>query len=227
MEKDAADFRIFSRPKTFASADKSPHLVEACCTVTGTVESPGRGERKQLPACQDATADDSAVWGVRLEEKEFTRTDHTETALVFWAPEVHFGNVFPRSQELVPVLVRHTDVALHSDIVHLWQGGAGDNHGESGGRGVPRDGSLVEVRGQRWVMSDSAPGGDGSTLLTLQSVEDGHYSGSLPVIWEVEPGQRVLPAGSLPEVTPTGFDPPERLGPSWMRSAGPQSRPRT
>lgn len=52
---------------------------------------------------------------------------------------------------------------------------------------VPRDGSLVEVRGQRWVVSDSAPGGDGSTLLTLQSVEDGHYGESLPVIWEVEP----------------------------------------
>jgi hypothetical protein len=76
---------------------------------------------------------------------------------------------------------------------------------------VPQDGSLVEVRGQRWVVSDSAPGSDGSTLLTLQSVEDGHYGESLPVIWEVEPGRRILPAGSLPEVTSAGFDPPERL----------------
>lgn len=76
---------------------------------------------------------------------------------------------------------------------------------------VPRDGSLVEVRGQRWVVSDSSPGSDGSTLLTLQSVEDGRYGESLPVIWEVEPGRRLLPAGSLPEVTPDGFDPPERL----------------
>ena len=79
------------------------------------------------------------------------------------------------------------------------------------GESIPRDGSLVEVRGQRWVVSDSAPGSDGSTLLTLQSVEDGHYGESLPVIWQVEPGRRILPAGSLPEVTPTGFDPPERL----------------
>jgi hypothetical protein len=70
---------------------------------------------------------------------------------------------------------------------------------------------LVEVRGQRWVVSDCAPGSDGSTLLTLQSVEDGHYGESLPVIWEVEPGRRILPAGSLPEVTPDGFDRPERL----------------
>jgi hypothetical protein len=74
------------------------------------------------------------------------------------------------------------------------------------------DGTLVEVRGQRWVVSDSSPGtGDQSTLLTLQSVEDGKYGDSLQVIWEVEPGRRVLPADSLPDVTPTGFDPPERL----------------
>jgi hypothetical protein len=60
---------------------------------------------------------------------------------------------------------------------------------------IPRDGGLVEVRGQRWVVSDSSPGSDGSTLLTLQSVEDGRYGESLPVIWEVEPGRRILPAG--------------------------------
>ena len=76
---------------------------------------------------------------------------------------------------------------------------------------IPRDGSLVEVRGQRWVVSDSSPGNDGSMLLTLQSVEDGKYGESLQVIWEVEPGRRALPAGSLPDVTQTGFDPPERL----------------
>jgi superfamily II DNA or RNA helicase len=76
---------------------------------------------------------------------------------------------------------------------------------------VPGQGSLVEVRGQRWVVSDSSPGGDNSTLLVLQSVEDGRYGESLPVIWEVEPGRRALPAGSLPEVMPGGFDPPERL----------------
>ena len=76
---------------------------------------------------------------------------------------------------------------------------------------VPGQGSLVEVRGQRWVVSDSSPGGDGSTLLVLQSVEDGRYGESLPVIWEVEPGRRVLPTGSLPDVISGGFDPPERL----------------
>jgi hypothetical protein len=77
---------------------------------------------------------------------------------------------------------------------------------------IPQAGTLVEVRGQRWVVGEEPlPGGEGSTLLTLQSVEDGRYGESLPVIWEVEPGRRILPSRSLPEVTEDGFDPPERL----------------
>jgi len=78
---------------------------------------------------------------------------------------------------------------------------------------IPQAGSLVEVRGQRWVVGEEpVPGSDdNSTLLTLQSVEDGRYGDSLPVIWEVEPGRRILPRRSLPEVTKDGFDPPERL----------------
>src|ERR1039457_6784177 len=78
---------------------------------------------------------------------------------------------------------------------------------------IPQAGALVEVRGQRWVVGEEpVPGhGDHSTLLTLQSVEDGRYGDSLSVIWEVEPGRRILPRRSLPEVTKDGFDPPERL----------------
>ena len=60
---------------------------------------------------------------------------------------------------------------------------------------IPQAGALVEVRGQRWVVGEEpVPGhGDHSTLLTLQSVEDGRYGDSLSVIWEVEPGRRILP----------------------------------
>jgi hypothetical protein len=77
---------------------------------------------------------------------------------------------------------------------------------------IPQAGSLVEVRGQRWVVGEEpVPGRQGSTLLTLQSVEDGRYGESLPVIWEVEPGRRILPRRSLPEVARDDFDPPERL----------------
>nr|WP_261555699.1 DISARM system SNF2-like helicase DrmD [Frankia tisae] len=90
---------------------------------------------------------------------------------------------------------------------------------------MPGIGALVEVRGQKWVVAETdaqvTPDGEGahhgsgpavpSSLVTLQSVEDGRYGQTIEVIWEVEPGRRVLPSGSLPEVTRGGFDSPERL----------------
>ncbi|MET8387654.1 DISARM system SNF2-like helicase DrmD [Streptosporangium canum] len=77
-------------------------------------------------------------------------------------------------------------------------------------REAPAIGALVEVRGQRWVVSE-VEAGEPSTLVGLQSVEDGRYGDRLDVVWEIEPGRRVLPSGSLPDVTPEGFDPPEKL----------------
>lgn len=80
-----------------------------------------------------------------------------------------------------------------------------------GSERLPQSGELVEVRGQRWVAADvTAPGAGGSTVVELQSVEDGRYGESLTVVWEVEPARRVLPASSLPDVD-GGFDPPDRL----------------
>ncbi|WP_446209803.1 DISARM system SNF2-like helicase DrmD [Micromonospora sp. IBSANI012] len=75
---------------------------------------------------------------------------------------------------------------------------------------VPAIGALVAVRGQRWVVSDLHEG-EHSTLVNLQSVEDGRYGHHLDVIWEVEPGRQVLPSGSLPDVTEGKFDSPQRL----------------
>jgi superfamily II DNA or RNA helicase len=77
-------------------------------------------------------------------------------------------------------------------------------------------GALVAARGQRWVISDveasdANKAGDRTHLVSLQSVEDGRYGETLDVIWEVEPGRRVLPTGALPEVAKDGFDPPIRL----------------
>ncbi|NKZ02879.1 DISARM system SNF2-like helicase DrmD [Actinomadura latina] len=74
----------------------------------------------------------------------------------------------------------------------------------------PVPGALVQVRGQRWVVS-TIDEQQKSTLVTLQSVEDGRYGDTLSVIWEVEPGRRTLPSGSLPEVGQGKFDSPERL----------------
>jgi superfamily II DNA or RNA helicase len=74
----------------------------------------------------------------------------------------------------------------------------------------PTIGALVQVRGQRWVVGD-LDAQAASTLVTLQSVEDGRYGETLSVIWEIEPGRRTLPSGSLPEITKDGFDSPRRL----------------
>ncbi|MFI0370847.1 DISARM system SNF2-like helicase DrmD [Actinomadura sp. 1N219] len=74
----------------------------------------------------------------------------------------------------------------------------------------PAPGALVQVRGQRWVVS-AVDDTRASALVTLQSVEDGRYGETLSVIWEVEPGRRTLPSGSLPEVGQGRFDSPERL----------------
>ena len=46
-------------------------------------------------------------------------------------------------------------------------------------------------------------------ILTLSSVEDDGLGEELNVIWELEPGARVVEKVALPE--PTGFDPPEQL----------------
>jgi superfamily II DNA or RNA helicase len=77
---------------------------------------------------------------------------------------------------------------------------------------APGVNSLVEVRGHRWVVSEIDPGPVGSsTVVSLQSVEDGRYGETLDVIWEVEPGRKVLPADSLPELERGRFDKPHRL----------------
>ncbi|WP_026400783.1 DISARM system SNF2-like helicase DrmD [Actinomadura rifamycini] len=74
----------------------------------------------------------------------------------------------------------------------------------------PTPGALVQVRGQRWVVG-TVDERAGNTLVTLQSVEEGRYGDTLSVIWEIEPGGRTLPSGSLPEVAKDRFDPPGRL----------------
>src|ERR1700694_4598475 len=47
------------------------------------------------------------------------------------------------------------------------------------------------------------------TLLTLSSVEDDGLGEELQVIWEIEPGARLVEKVALPE--PTGFNPPDQL----------------
>jgi superfamily II DNA or RNA helicase len=77
---------------------------------------------------------------------------------------------------------------------------------------TPEVNALVEVRGHRWVVSELDPASSGTnTVVTLQSVEDGRYGETLDVVWEIEPGRRILPVGSLPDLAADRFDPPRRL----------------
>lgn len=85
-------------------------------------------------------------------------------------------------------------------------------------------GQLVRVRGQQWVVSEVHPSTlpvdelatatlPGQTLVTLTSVSEDDLGEELSVVWEVEPGRAVVPAGELPEVPDASrWDDPQRLG---------------
>src|SRR5205823_9828026 len=84
---------------------------------------------------------------------------------------------------------------------------------------LPEQGQLVSVRSRQWVVNDVRPSTlpppalkpafDGPQhLLTLSSVEDDGLGEELQVIWEIEPGAKVIEKGALPE--PTGSDPPTK-----------------
>ena len=87
---------------------------------------------------------------------------------------------------------------------------------------LPEQGQLVSVRSCNWIVTEVAP----STLpperlqtgleapqhlLSHSSVEDDGLGEELNVIWELEPGARVVEKAALPD--PTGFDPPDQLDP--------------
>ena len=78
----------------------------------------------------------------------------------------------------------------------------------------PEQGQLVSVRFRQWIVNDVRPStllppalkpafSGPQHLLTLSSVEDDGLGEELQVIWEIEPGARVIEKVALPE--PTGF----------------------
>lgn len=85
---------------------------------------------------------------------------------------------------------------------------------------VPEIGSLVNVRGARWSVTDVAAqslprssADDGRAELqhavTMQSVEEDFYGRELTVIWELEPGRSVIHEQGLPStIRPDRFDDP-------------------
>jgi len=80
---------------------------------------------------------------------------------------------------------------------------------------VPEPGQLVEIRRRQWVVSDierssvTRPGSTPQNLVTMTSIEDDALGEECRVIWEIEPGARILEKAGLP--TPTGLDEPRRL----------------
>ncbi len=86
---------------------------------------------------------------------------------------------------------------------------------------APEQGQLVEVRHRRWIVSDVARGAlPGNPLdlpdqalpqhlVSLSALDDDALGEDLQVIWELEPGARIIENLALPD--PDHFDPPQRL----------------
>src|SRR2546422_197627 len=79
----------------------------------------------------------------------------------------------------------------------------------------PELNQLVRVRGRHWVVGDVLPNALESErpqhLVDLVSVEDDGLGEDMSVVWEVEPGARVLEKETFPTPQRGRFDDPERL----------------
>lgn len=80
---------------------------------------------------------------------------------------------------------------------------------------MPEIGQLVEVRRRQWVVTQIDVGGMSASidkiqhLVSMESIDEDSIGEELQVIWEVEPGARVLEKAGLPSIT--GYDPNYKL----------------
>lgn len=79
--------------------------------------------------------------------------------------------------------------------------------------GVPQPGQMVRARGRSWVVAevDRSELDTPQHLVSLTSVEDDAFDETVQLLWEVEPGTRVMERATLPTPHPDRFDDPERL----------------
>jgi superfamily II DNA or RNA helicase len=88
---------------------------------------------------------------------------------------------------------------------------------------IPNPGGLVVARGRHWLVTEvrhsnlpldprSRDGTEGETIVSLSSVEDDGIGEEISVLWEVEPGRRILEAGTLPDPSRRRFDDPAAIG---------------
>lgn len=80
-------------------------------------------------------------------------------------------------------------------------------------RGVPEPGQMVRARGRSWVVAevDRSELDTPQHLVSLTSVEDDAFDETVQLLWEVEPGTRVMERATLPTPHPDRFDDPDRL----------------
>src|SRR3954451_4440433 len=83
---------------------------------------------------------------------------------------------------------------------------------------APESGQLARVRGRMWVVGDvsrdsqaSLDGRAVQNLVQLVSVEDDATGEELEVIWEIEPGTRVIERTELPKIAADRLDDPAEL----------------
>lgn len=75
--------------------------------------------------------------------------------------------------------------------------------------GAPSVGDRVEVRDSRWMVA-AVDASAKDTVVELNSLSDDGFGETLKVVWELEPGRRLMPPSGLPEIVPGGFDRPEQ-----------------
>ena len=72
-------------------------------------------------------------------------------------------------------------------------------------RGAPEPGQLVECRRAQWIVSevDSTPmeRGGNQSLVRLSSIDEDALGREIEVVWEIEPGAKIIERAGLPEIT--------------------------
>ena len=79
--------------------------------------------------------------------------------------------------------------------------------------GIPEPGQLVEVRRRQWVVSDVIGGSletkNEQHLVTLNSLDEDALGEELQVVWQIEPGAKILNKAGMPSIT--GLDSNDKL----------------
>ena len=87
---------------------------------------------------------------------------------------------------------------------------------------TPQPGQLVRVRDRSWVVADvrrgalpsdlpSGAANGAQHLVTLAGIDDDGAGEEARVVWELEPGARIVEQGALPRLGPEALDDPRRL----------------